>query len=154
MKAVVFAVLLALGAGLLSFFLTRSHKLAAREEVLLDSMSELSWIKTELGATDAQLAKVKEMHLAYRPKCEELCHRISTAHAKVEKLSRASRGITSELDAAIREHARTHAECQTAMLEHIYRTAALLDAQQATRYIETVLPIALELTRSDRPHHP
>ena len=151
MKAVL-AILLALSAGRLSFFLMRSHKMEARHEVLLDSISELSWIKTELGATDAQLAKVTELHLAYRPKCEELCHRISTAHAKVEEISRKSREMTPELNAAIREHAETHAECQQEMVEHIYQTAALLDPTQATRFIEAVLPIVLDYTQPAAPH--
>ncbi|MES2659714.1 MAG: periplasmic heavy metal sensor [Verrucomicrobiota bacterium] len=146
MKKVLLSILLGLVAGLLAFYLMRSHRLAARDGVLLDSMPELSWVRTDLKATDSQMAKVTELHLAYRPKCEEMCRRITAAHAKVEALARANRGMTPELDAAIREHAETHAQCQQAMLEHIYRTAALLDPEQATRYMETVLPIALELT--------
>lgn len=148
MNRAFFTILLALAAGILAFSLMRSHKLASREDVLLDAMPELTWLKTELKATDAQFAKVTELHLAYRPKCVEMCRRITDAHAKVDALARANRGMTPELDAALREHAATHAECQQAMLEHIYRTAALLDPGQASRYIETVLPIALELTRS------
>ncbi len=154
MKSTLVTVVLSLLAGTLAFCLMRSHKLAERNEVLLDSMPELTWMKTDLELTDSQLAKVTELHLAYRPRCRELCQRIAAAHAKVESLARTNRAMNPELDAALRDHATTHSECQTAMLEHIYRTAALLDSQQATRYVETVLPIALELTRSAQPHHP
>ncbi len=153
MKSALITLVLSLLAGTLAFCLMRSHKLAERDEVLLDSMPELSWMKADLKLTDSQFAKVTEMHLAYRPKCLGLCQRIAAAHAKVESLARANRAMSSELDAALRDHATTHSECQTAMLEHIYRTAALLEPQQATRYVETVLPIALELTRSAQPHH-
>ncbi|MES2474452.1 MAG: periplasmic heavy metal sensor [Verrucomicrobiota bacterium] len=153
MKNIVFLSLLALAAGALAFGLMRSHQRSVRDEVLLDAMPELSWMKTDLKLDDAQLAAVTKLHLAYRPKCAELCRRISAAHDQVEKLSRSSRGMNDELHAAIREHATTHAECQQAMLEHIYQTAALLGPDQSTRYIEAVLPIALEITRAGNPHH-
>lgn len=152
MKAAFYATVLALSAGSLAFFFMRSHKPANTQEILLDVMPELTWIKSDLGANDAQFTKITELHLAYRPKCEELCQRISAAHAKVEKLSRVSREMTPELEAAIREHAKTHSECQQAMIEHIYRTAALLDAAQSTRFIEAVLPIVLDYSRHAASH--
>ncbi len=145
-------VALALVAGVLAFFLMRSHKISAREGVLLDSMPELTWMKNDLKLTDTQLAKVSELHLAYRPVCVDLCARISAAHEKVESMAHANRRMTPELETALREHATTHAECQQAMLEHIYRTAALLDPEQATRYIESVLPTALGLTHGCSSH--
>lgn len=154
MKKALLPILLAIAGGMLAYYLMRSHRLAARDEVLLDSLPELTWVKTDLKATDAQFEKLVEMHRAYRPKCVELCRRITAAHEKVEDLARKSRTMTPELDAALREHATTHAECQQAMLKHIYQTAALLDPAPSSRYIETVLPIALELTRRGVSHHP
>lgn len=145
-------VTLALMAGVLAFFLMRSHKMSAHDGVLLDSMPELKWMKNDLKLTDDQFAKVSELHLAYRPVCVDLCARISAAHEKVESLAQVSRGMTPELETALREHATTHAECQQAMLEHIYRTAALLEPEQSTRYVESVLPTALGLTQSCSSH--
>jgi hypothetical protein len=148
MKKPLLYVLTVLAVGALAYHLMRSHRITSRNDILLDSMPELTWIKTELKASDAQMEKVTELHIAYRPKCEEMCKRIAVAHEKVIALARLHRVITPELHAAIRDHATTHAECQQAMLEHIYLTAQQLEPAQATRYIETVLPIALEFTRS------
>jgi chromosome segregation ATPase len=111
-------------------------------------MPELAWLRKELKLTDEQFAKVSELHAAYRPKCEEMCQQISLAHEKLEEAARAAREMSPELQAALREHAETHARCQQAMLKHIYETAEVLDKGQASRYLEMTLPFALDSTAS------
>ena len=73
----------------------------------------------------------------------------------LEILARSGRAISPELTAAIRDHARVHAECQQKMLEHLYQTADLLDDKQAARYLETMVPHALDSTTgfAAGPHH-
>jgi DNA-binding transcriptional regulator/RsmH inhibitor MraZ len=124
----------------------RSHKMEQRQETLLDSMPELSWVRSELKLSDDQFARVSELHAAYRPKCTEMCHRIAAARSKVEALARTGRELTPELEAALKEHAETEAECRRAMVQHMYETAATLEPDQAARYLETMLPLALEGT--------
>lgn len=144
MKKGLMILMLALVAGLAAFSVTRSHRQSAHKEVLLDSLPELAWLQVELKLTDAQFAKASQLHVAYRPTCEEMCRNIADAHAKLETLAQSGRGMTSELEAAIRNHARVHAECQQKMLDHLYQTASLLDDRQATRFLETMIPHALD----------
>jgi hypothetical protein len=145
MKRGLLFLVLALAAGLAAFCFTRMHQQAAAGNgVLLDSMPELAWLRTELKLTDAQFAKASELHVAYRPTCAKMCQNIADAHEKLETLARSARGMTPELEAAIRDHARVHAECQQKMLEHLYQTANLLDDKQAARYLETMVPHALD----------
>ncbi len=149
MKKGIIFLITAILAGVLAFCLMRSHKMAAIRGSLLDSMPELAWVRTELKLTDEQFAKVSELHAAYRPKCVEMCGRISEAHEKIEGLAKKDRKLTPELEEAIREHARIHVECQQAMLKHIYETSAVLSGNQASRYLETMLPYALDFTHSE-----
>jgi len=146
MKKGIVILVLALAAGILAYYVTRSHQETAHKEVLLDSIPELAWLRGELKLTDDQFAKASELHAAYRPKCAEMCRNIAEAHAKLEALAMTGRKLTPELLEAIREHARVHAECQQKMLEHLYQTAELLDDKQAERYLATVLPHALDST--------
>jgi hypothetical protein len=146
MKKGVLILLFALTAGLLAFYVTRSHQQADRKEVLLDSMPELAWLRVDLKLTDEQFAKASVLHADYRPKCVAMCRSIAEAHAKLESLSQAGRAMTPELEAAIRDHARVHAECQQRMLEHLYQTANLFDDRQAARYLATMVPHALDST--------
>lgn len=149
MKKAIFILAAALLAGVISFCIMRSRMIAHSRGNLLDSMPELAWVRTDLKLTDMQFAKVSDFHAAYRPKCVEMCHRISDAHEKMEELTRKGRMVTPELEAAIREHAVIHAECQQAMLKHLYETAAVLDEKQAARYLETMIPFALDFTLSE-----
>ena len=149
MKRGLLILFLALAAGLAAFFGMRSHKMGAHHDVLLDSMPELAWIKTDLKLSEEQFAKVRELHAAYRPHCEEMCHRIASTRERVQAAAAHSREMTPELEKAIREHAETRAQCQAEMLRHIYRTAATLDKDQASRYLETMLPFALDPNPAD-----
>lgn len=146
MKRGIFFLVLALAAGVAAFCVTRSHHQSDHQELLLDNMPELAWLRSELRLSDDQFAKASELHAAYRPTCATMCRNIAEAHEKLETLARSGRGLTPELDAAIRDHARVHAECQRKMLEHLYQTANLLDDKQAVRYLETMVPHALDST--------
>lgn len=144
MKKGLLFLVLALAAGIAAFCIARSHQQSVHSGVLLDSMPELAWLRTELKLSDDQFAKASELHVAYRPVCATMCRNIADAHAKLEALSRSGRGMTPELESAIRDHARVHSECQRKMLEHLYQTADLFDDKQAARYLETMIPHALD----------
>lgn len=144
MKKGLLILVLALAAGTAAFMVARSHRQSAHSNVLLDTMPELAWLRTELKLSEAQFRQASDLHTAYRPICAEMCRNISEAHARLETLATSGRGMTPELTAAIRNHARVHAECQEKMLEHLYQTAALLDDKQAARYLEAMIPHALD----------
>lgn len=139
----------ALLAGGMAFCFMRSRKIAERQGSLLDSMPELAWVRTDLKLTDEQFTKVSDLHVGYRPKCMEMCRAISEAHEKIERMAGKSREFSPELEAALREHAEIHVQCQAAMLKHIYQTAAAMDEKQASRYLETMLPFALDFSHSE-----
>lgn len=154
MKKLLLMLAVSLLAGVMSFCLMRCHRMSAHHGLLVYSMPELTWIRKDLKLTDAQFAKVSAMHASYRPKCMEMCRSIADGHEKIEALARRDHRVTRELEAAIREHSENHARCQQAMLQHIYETAAVLDDAQASRYLETMLPYALDFTHGglEYPH--
>ena len=149
MKRSIVILVIALIAGTAAFCLIRSQKLADRQHVMLDSMPELTWVKSKMKLSDEQFAKVSDLHVAYRPKCEEMCRRIAEAHGKVEELIRENPAVTPELERAIHEHAAIHAECQQAMLHHIFQTAGVMDRDQAALYLKEVVPFALDFGNSE-----
>ena len=149
MKRSVVILLIATVAGAAAFCLIRSQKLTDRQHVMLDSMPELTWVKSELKLSDGQFQKVSDLHAAYRPKCMEMCRQIAAAHEKVEELIRENPEVTPELERAIHEHAAIHAECQQAMLHHIFQTAGVMDRDQAALYLKEVVPFALDFGNSE-----
>jgi Spy/CpxP family protein refolding chaperone len=102
---------------------------------------ELDWLKNEMGATHEQLEKIQALHVAYHPMCEHLTHRLEASHETLDKITASATSVTRDLEAALREHAEIHLECQQAMLKHFYETAACLQPEQARRYLDKMLPL-------------
>lgn len=75
--------------------------------------------------------------------------RIADAHDLLDKAARDQSKVTEPLDKAINEHAQIHADCQREMLTHLYQTAGLMDQKQAARYLEVMLPYALNFSHSE-----
>lgn len=108
------------------------------------SSDALAWVQREFGLTNAQFAEVKKLHEAYEPRCMEMCAHIAEANGRVESLLRESRRMTPELAEAIRAAQQRRAECQTAMLTHLYETAAQMPPEAGQRYFRTVTARLLE----------
>lgn len=153
MKKPLVILLVALIAGFTAFAITRRHCSATKSDTLLDQLPELAWLRTELALSDAQFARIAELHASYRPVCEEMCGRIGKSHARLEAIALKSRTTGNELQQAIADYERVRGECKMKMLEHLYQTASLMNEEQAGRYLETVLPPALGATGGTHPHH-
>jgi hypothetical protein len=153
MKRPLFLLLAALLAGLLAYTGVRFWPTApARGGILLDEMNELAWLKGELALTDAQMEAVARTHHDYRPKCEEMCRKIDEAESRLTEVATRSRTMTPELSEAIHGAARVRAECQEAMIGHLHQTAALLEPEQAEKYLAAMLPLALGTSSSESGH--
>jgi hypothetical protein len=153
MKKGLLMLLAAMAAGIVAFFLSRGGSSHDTTSVLLDSMPELAWLRTDLKLTDEQFSKVEQLHREYRPVCAEMCHRIAHSEADVAKLASAKNGMTDELSKAIETHGRVIVECKRSMLEHLYQTASLMDEQQSRRYLDVALPLALDSVHSGTANH-
>ncbi|MCB1279407.1 hypothetical protein [Prosthecobacter sp.] len=117
-------------------------------------LPELEWLRHSLALTDAQFEKVKALHLAYQPRCEELCARVHRSNQALLKSSSDSRKVEGDVQKHLRERADLTMECQQAMLKHVYETAACMDEKQAAKYLKLVLPNAfgLDPSRADGVH--
>lgn len=149
MKRSVLVFVIAIIAGVAAFCLIRTQITVKPQNVLLDSMPELAWLKSELKLSDEQFAKVSALHAAYRPKCMEMCGKIAAAHERVEDMIHKNPEVTPELERTIHEHAAIHADCQQAMLDHIFQTAGVLNREQAALYMREMLPYALDFSHSE-----
>ncbi len=150
MKKGVLILLLALLAGLAAFCAMRWHQSAGHHSgIVLDAMPELEWLRSELKLSDEQFSKVRALHIAYRPKCTEMCRRIAEAHDEIETIAKSIGEVSPEFRVALKKHADIHVECQEQMLKHLYETASTLNREQAARYLEEMLPFALDFSHSE-----
>ena len=154
MKRSLLALIFALLAGVTAFFGMRNYQMAERSGVLLvDQLPELTWLKKDLQLSEDEFSKVKKLHLSYRPKCLEMCRHITEARENLRVSSQAQRQMSPDLENAIREYAKVQADCQQAILQHLYQTAAVLNPQKADRFLKAALPAALSGSHGDAPEN-
>ena len=113
-------------------------KTVTERSVERSNRPELAWLQMEFHLTDAQLARVMELHNAYAPKCDEMCRAIDAKNTEIQKLLAATNVVTPEITQALAEAGEIRAECETAMLDHFYKVAATMPPEQAKRYLDWV----------------
>lgn len=151
MKRGIYILIAAVLAGAAGFVITRHQcdctmPVEVRMHDGSSQLPELAWLQHEFQLADDQFAQVAALHLAYRPTCEMLCAKVVTSQAKVKQLAGAGTEVTPELKAALQDLGTLHGECQTAMLAHLYQTAACMSPTQAKRYLDAMLPQVIEMT--------
>lgn len=113
-------------------------------------LPELQWLRVSLHLTDPQFEKVQALHLAYQPKCAELCMRIQHSDHALQEAASRSRAVTADVTKLMHERADLTQECQQAMLKHVYETADCMAPEQADKYLKIVLPHVLGAVHSSR----
>ena len=106
-------------------------------------LPELQWLRLSLHLTDLQFEKVQALHLAYQPRCAELCLRVQRADQALLEIASRDHKVTEDVVKLMRERADLALECQRAMLQHVYETAACMETMQAEHYLKIVLPHVL-----------
>lgn len=141
------SILLAAFAFLVSHSITESR--VAREggsHEPENHLPELDWLRQEFDLSATEFERVSALHLEYLPTCESLCAKIAAARGKVREFILEGTAVTPELESALREEAVLRAECQVAMLRHLYVTAGALPPEKASNYLETMLPEVMAMT--------
>lgn len=142
MKLAVFILLTALAAFTISYRAAMSpvHAMLAQPE------SEMEWLRREFALSDEQFAKIKSLHAAYRPGCEQMCARIAASNEKLNRLIASNRRVTPALGAAFQECATVETECHLAMLGHIYAVSAEMSPESRERYLKMMKPRVVHST--------
>ncbi len=112
-------------------------------------LPELHWLQHWLRLDAEQMHKVKALHLAYLPKCEDLCHRVYLSNEDILTLTGSSTAVDAKLRSAMDERAKLAVECQQALLEHVYQTASCLRPEQSKKYLDLMVPYTLGIPTKD-----
>jgi hypothetical protein len=111
---------------------------AASRELLREPKPELAWLKKEFHLSDAEFARVVQMHDAYLPQCGRRCARIADQDEQLHALLAKTSTITPEIQNLLLERARTRAECEAEMLKHFLAVSQTMPPEQGRRYLAWV----------------
>jgi hypothetical protein len=102
------------------------------------SSPELGWLKEEFHVSDAEFARISELHRAYQPRCAERCRRIDAKNAEIKEALAQAGHLTPEIQQKLVESQQLRTECETSMIEHFYEVSRSMPPDQARRYLAWV----------------
>jgi Heavy-metal resistance len=106
------------------------------QSMLSRSGGEMEWLRHEYHLGDAQFIRIQKLHREYAPACDRMCARIGEANEKLNRLIKANRSFTPEIEAAVDECVEVQAECRRALLRHVYAVGAEMAPEDGTRYVQ------------------
>jgi hypothetical protein len=113
-----------------NFFGTRDLR-----EIAKAPNGELEWLRREFHLSGAQFAKIATLQSAYTPVCDDMCRKIMEANSKLDRAVSENRGVTPELEAAIRDTGLVQEDCRKQMLAHIYQVSAQMNPADGQNYL-------------------
>jgi hypothetical protein len=99
----------------------------------------LEWLRAEFQLTDAQFAKIRQLHESYSIVCEKHCMDIMEAARARDELRKTSTDAAA-LAAANQRVEELRQVCETAIAAHVRQCAAEMSPAARDRYLALVLP--------------
>ena len=104
---------------------------------------DLAWLRNEFHLSDADLARVRQLHEGYKPKCAEMCARIAAKKAEIQAALTHETNITAKAQKEFTELGELRAQCQAQMLEHFIAVSQAMPPEQGRRYLAEMKRLTL-----------
>jgi len=111
---------------------------ASHRKLLASKAPELLWLKKEFNLTDAELARITQLHEAYLPQCRVRCHHIEELNLRLIQAIGSATRMTPAIEQLLAERAKMRADCQAEMLQHFFEVSRTMPAEQGRRYLAWV----------------
>ena len=130
---------LAFVAAAVGFVTYRASGDAAVREALA-RRDALEWLRVDFRLTDAQFAKIKQLHDSYSVVCEEHCREIQEATRTRSELKATAPTDAAAIAAADRKVEHLRLVCESAIATHVRQCASEMSPEAGQRYLALVLP--------------
>jgi len=137
---ILFAVVVASAALCFGVYRLAGHLCAAH---LAHSTDDLDWLRTEFRLSDAEMARIRDLHQGYLPKCQEFCDRIAAKKREIAATLSSDTNLTTAVEQKLSEVASFRAQCQAAMLRHFVEVSRVMPPAQGKRYLAEMQRLTL-----------
>jgi hypothetical protein len=96
---------------------------------------DLSWLREEFQLSDADMARIRELHEGYLPQCADLCAQIAAKKSELESVLGNGTNLTAEAQVKLNEIAVLRTQCQSNMLQHFLSVSQAMPPEQGRRYL-------------------
>ena len=132
---------LALGAAIFagSYFVAQHASVICCEK----PADDLSWLRDEFHLSDAEMARVRQLHEGYLPRCAEMCARIAAKKQELQGALDNGTNLTAEAQTKLTELGELRAQCQAQMLRHFATVSQAMPPEQGRRYLAEMQKLTL-----------
>jgi hypothetical protein len=110
---------------------------------MAQSTDDLDWLRMEFSLKDADLARIRELHDGYLPKCEINCAQIAAKKRALKVAIAAGTNSPTTIKALEAEVAHWRTKCQDEMLAHFEDVSRAMPIQQGERYLAEMKRLTL-----------
>jgi hypothetical protein len=111
---------------------------ASCRDMMRDPQPGLAWLKKEFKLSDAEFARISQLHAAYLPQCASRCQRIEEQNQKLQQLFSQATNVTPEIQGVLTERAKMRADCEAEMMKHFMEVSQTMPPEQGRRYLAWV----------------
>jgi hypothetical protein len=104
---------------------------------------DLAWLRTEFHLSDAEMARIRQLHEGYLPKCAEMCAKIAAKKTELESALGNGTNLTVEAQTKLNELAELRAQCQSQMLQHFITVSQTMPPEEGQRYLDEMKRVTL-----------
>jgi hypothetical protein len=123
-------------AGAITYRVTLDPEVKAAVE----KRDAMEWLRADFDLTDAQFAKIKQLHDSYSVVCEKHCNDIMDAARARDALKAKPSADAGALAAAEKRVQELREICETAIAAHVRQCAGEMSPAASQRYLALVLP--------------
>lgn len=153
--------LLAAGVAIFAAAYFLAHHICARQ--INNPADDLDWLRQEFRLSEAELARVRQLHDGYLPECVEMCRQIAAKKRELEDVLTGGTNLVAEVEPKLIQLGELRARCQARMLQHFVEVSHAMPPEQGRRYLAQMQRLTLgfheqiEQSMSDHPpahgHH-
>ncbi len=126
---------------------------ASCRDMMREPQPELAWLKKEFKLSDAEFARISQLHAAYLPQCAARCQRIEELSRKLQQLFSQATNVTPEIQSMLTERATMRADCEAEMMKHFWDVSRTMPAEQGRRYLAWVEQQTILRGQAMEEHH-
>ncbi len=130
--------LILLGAVAIAFAVFGGgYLLADRLSVLhvARATDNLEWLRMEFHLSDAEMARIRQLHQGYLPICQGYCDRIATAKGELMRVLGPGTNVNAQVEQKLVQIGTLRAQCQAAMLRYFAQVSGAMPAEEGRRYL-------------------
>jgi hypothetical protein len=99
------------------------------------SADDLSWLRDEFHLSDAEMARIRQLHEGYLPQCAKMCALLAAKKSEVQAALGDGINVTAAAQQKLVELGELRAQCQAQMLRHFIAVSQAMPPEQGRRYL-------------------